>query len=79
MFTVEFEHDTIVVIVLDDTGTEEDLCIELTNVGVFISQWNDILKEESNIRITHEQWDELLEALDSPEGAYVKRMRTIIK
>lgn len=79
MFTVEFEHDTIEVIVLDDTGTEEDLCIELTNVGVFISQWNDILKEESNIRITHEQWDELLEALDSPEGAYVKRMRTIIK
>ena len=41
--------------------------------GVFISQWNSIISEESSIRLTHEQWDEMLEAINSPEGAYIKR------
>ena len=45
--------------------------------GVFISQYNSVLNEESNIRITHEQWDEMLEAMNSPEGAYVKRKKKL--
>ena len=77
VYTVEFEHDTFEVVVLDDTGYEDDLKVEIMTEGVFISQYNSILNEESNIRITHEQWDEMLEAMNSPEGAYVKRMKKL--
>ena len=77
MFTVEFEHDTFEVVVLDDTGYEDDLRVEIMTEGVFISQYNSVLNEESNIRITHEQWDEMLEALRSPEGSFIKRIKKL--
>mgnify|MGYP001279307751 CR=1 FL=1 len=77
MYTVEFEHDTFEIVVLDDQGYEDDLRVEIVTEGVFISQWNSVLNKESNIRISHEQWDEMLEALKSPEGAYVKRMKKL--
>ena len=40
MYTVEFEHDTFEVVVLDDTGYEDDLRVEIMTEGVFISQYN---------------------------------------
>ena len=46
MYTVEFEHDVIEIVVLDDTGVEEDLKVELEDEGVFISQFCTILNEE---------------------------------
>ena len=46
--------------------------MELEDEGVFISQWNDILNEEANIRISHKMWDELISAINSPEGAFIK-------
>ena len=75
MYTVEFEHDTFEIVVLDDKGIEDDLRVEIMTEGVFISQWNSIISEESSIRITHEQWDEMLEAINSPEGAFIKRIK----
>ena len=77
MYTVEFEHDTFEIVVLDDKGIEDDLRVEIMTEGVFISQWNSIINEESSIRLTHEQWDEMLEALQSPEGSYIKRIKTL--
>jgi len=72
MYTVEFEHDVIEIVVLDDSGVEEDLKIELEDEGVFISQFCSIMDEEQNIRISHKQWEELLLAVNSPEGAFIK-------
>ena len=72
MYTVEFEHDVIEIVVLDDTGVEEDLKVELEDEGVFISQYCSIMDEEQNIRISHKQWEELLLAVNSPEGAFIK-------
>jgi len=72
MYTVEFEHDVIEIVVLDDTGVEEDLKVELEDEGVFISQFCTIMDEEQNIRISHKQWEELLLAVNSPEGAFIK-------
>lgn len=72
MYTVEFEHDVIEIVVLDDTGREEDLKVELEDEGVFISQFCSIMDEEQNIRISHKQWEELLLAVNSPEGAFIK-------
>ena len=68
MYTVEYEHDTFEIVVLDDQGREDDLRVEIESDAVFISQFNSVLNQEQNIRITTEQWDEMLEALNSPEG-----------
>ena len=56
MFTVEYEHDTIEIVILDDKGYEDDLKIEVEDEGVYISQWNSVLNEEFNIRISNKQW-----------------------
>ena len=77
MYTVEFEHDTFEIVVLDDQGREDDLRVEIETDAVFISQFNSVLNQEQNIRITPEQWDEMLEALQSPEGSYIKRIKKL--
>ena len=77
MYTVEYEHDTFEIVVLDDQGREDDLRVEIESDAVFISQFNSVLNEEMSIRITPEQWDEMLEALQSPEGSYIKRIKTL--
>ena len=71
MYTVEYEHDTIEIVILDDKGYEDDLRIEVEDEGVYISQWNSILNEEFNIRISNKQWLELIAAINSPEGAFI--------
>jgi len=71
MFTVEYEHETIEIVILDDKGYEDDLRIEVEDTGVYISQWNSVLNEEFNIRISNKQWLELIAAINSPEGAFI--------
>ena len=53
MFTVEYEHDTIEIVILDDKGYDDDLRIEIEDNGVYISQWNSTLNEDTNIRISN--------------------------
>ena len=72
MYTVEYEHGTIEIVILDDAGYEDDLKIEIEDEGVFISQWSSTLNEESNIRISNKMWSELMAAINSPEGAFIK-------
>ena len=71
MYTVEYEHDTIEIVILDDKGYEDDLRIEVEDTGVYISQWNSVLNEESSLRISNKQWLELIAAINSPEGAFI--------
>ena len=71
MYTVEYEHDTIEIVILDDKGYEDDLKIEVEDEGVYISQWTSVLNEEFNIRISNKQWLELIAAINSPEGAFI--------
>lgn len=71
MYTVEYEHDTIEIVILDDKGYEDDLRIEVEDTGVYISQWNSVLNEESSLRISNKQWMELIAAINSPEGAFI--------
>jgi len=72
MYTVEMDHDVIEIVVLDDSGYEEDIKIDLEEEGVFISQFCTVMDEEQNIRITHKQWEELVLAINSPEGAFIR-------
>jgi hypothetical protein len=69
MFTVEFEFDEIEITVLDDTGHKEDVKVHLFDDIVYIRQVLDGNKVEA-IEMSPDMWDELVAAINSPEGAY---------
>ena len=82
MYTGEYEHDIIEIVILDDKGYEDDLQISIEDEGVYISQWNSVLNEECSLRISNKQWLELIAAINSPEGAFIideSRMKTLAK
>jgi hypothetical protein len=74
MFTVEMDHDEIEITILDDCGNNEDVKVHLFNDIVYIRQVLDDNKVES-IQMSPDMWDELVAAINSPEGAF----RTIKK
>ena len=70
MFTVEMDHDEIEITILDDCGNNEDVKVHLFNDIVYIRQVLDDNKVES-IQMSPDMWDELVAAINSPEGAYL--------
>lgn len=73
MFTVEFDHDNIEIVVVDDNGNHEDLKVDAFDDIVYIRQWNEEFNCFNVIEVSPKQWEELLESMNSPEGAYIKR------
>jgi hypothetical protein len=73
MYTVEFDHDVVEITVIDDTGFHEDLKIDAFDDIVYISQWNEDADKATVITISTQMWEELITAIQSPEGAFVKR------
>lgn len=75
MFTVEMDHDEIVITVLDDTGENDDLQVYLYDDCVFIKQVDGDGDFISVLQISPDMWGELMDAINSPEGAFIKRKR----
>ena len=73
MFTVEFDHDNIEITVLDDTDGYEDLKVDAFDDIVYIRQWNEDLGEFNVVVISPKMWEELIAAVQGPEGSFVKR------
>ena len=73
MFTVEFDHDNIEITVLDDTDGYEDLKVDAFDDIVYIRQWNEDLGEFNVVVISPKMWEELIVAVQGPEGSFVKR------
>lgn len=73
MYTVEFDHDAVEITVIDDTGFHEDLKIDAFDDIVYITQWDDVTDKATVIAINVQMWEELIAAISSPEGAFVKR------
>jgi len=73
MFTVEMDHDEIEITILDDCGNNEDVKVHLFDDIVYIRQVYDNKVEA--IQMSPDMWDELVAAINSPEGAF----RTIKK
>ena len=73
MYTVEFDHDVVEITVIDDTGFHKDLKIDAFDDIVYITQRDDITDKATIIAINIQMWEELIEAIKSPEGAFVKR------
>jgi hypothetical protein len=73
MFTVEFDHDDVEITVIDDFGYHEDLKIDAFDDIVYITQWDDQTGLPNTITISPAMWEELIAAINSSEGAFVKR------
>ena len=87
MWTSEYIDDKIVVTILDDTGSEADLKIEMIEDKVIFRQYceineelNDLLSDGEGIYdeicITADQFNELIEAMKRPEGVFVRKMNS---
>lgn len=73
MFTIEFDHDNIEIVVVDDTGNHEDLKVDAFDDIVYIRQWCEERNRFSTVSVNPQMWEELIAAISSPEGAYTKR------
>jgi hypothetical protein len=70
MFSVEMDHDEIEITVLDDYGYNEDLKVTLYEDVVYIRQYNEVTDREELIQISPDMWEELMAAINSPEGVF---------
>ena len=73
MYTVEFDFDRTKIIIMDDTGSKEDLRVTLLEDAVFIEQYDEKQDAYINIKMTPKMWDELSYAMNSPEGAFLSK------
>jgi len=72
MYTVEFDHDEITITIVDDTANHEDVIINSFDDIVYIRQWDEELNMMQAIEMSVTQWEELIAAIDSPEGAFIR-------
>ena len=70
MYTVEFDHDKVAITIIDDSGKHSDLQVNSHDNIVYIKQYNPNTDSEVWISISPEMWEELITAIDSPEGAF---------
>ena len=74
-YSVEFEPDYTHIVLLDPTGSDNDLQVDICNNDVWLRQECIETGKVDLILITHSMLEDLVAALDSPEGMYeiVKR------
>ena len=71
MFTIETDMDETLITIMDDTGELEDASVLLYDDYVHMRQWNEKNYKFDVITMTPEMWEELILAIDSPEGSYI--------
>jgi len=70
MYSIEMDHDEIVITIMDDTGSESDIIINSFDDIVYIRQFEDDNPRPQSIAMTPKMWEELITAIDSPEGFF---------
>ena len=73
MYTVEFDYDEVCITILDDAGLYEDVTINSFDDIVYIRQWDKDSQKMEAIAMSPKQWEELISAINSPEGAFIVR------
>jgi hypothetical protein len=73
MFTVEIEHDCTAITTLDEGGYYEDVEVILDDTCVFIAQEIDGSDKRQVLELSHQQLEDIIAAMDVPEGAYYQR------
>lgn len=72
MFTIEHEFDATVITLVDD-GTaplQEDVTVHATDSAILLNQYDARTDQIVSVRLSPEQWRDLVAALDLPEGVY---------
>lgn len=72
MFSVEFDWDEVCITVMDDTGHHGDLKIHSFDDIVYITQWDPETETQDILEINPAMWEELLTAIHSPEGFFMR-------
>lgn len=72
MFSVEFDHDEVCITVIDDTGVHGDLRVHAFDDLVYLTQYDADLDKEYILEINPEMWEELISAIHSPEGVFIR-------
>jgi hypothetical protein len=75
MFSVEFDHDEVCITVMDDTGVHGDLKIHAFDDIVYITQDDPELDCEHVLEINPDMWEQLLMAIHSPEGVFMRERK----
>jgi hypothetical protein len=75
MFSVEFDHDEICITVMDDTGVHGDLKIHAFDDIVYLTQYDPDLDLDHILEINPDQWEELIAAIHSPEGFFMRERK----
>jgi hypothetical protein len=71
MFTVEFEADSSVVTVLDESGQMEDIEVIISEDDVvFMRQWDDDLGKYEMLVMTYQQLLDITASLQTTEGLH---------
>ena len=71
MYTVEYDWDEICITILDDRGEYDDVIVNSFDDIVYIRQWDEQLNCVQSIAMSPRQWEELIAAMNSPEGGFV--------
>tara|TARA_R110000822_G_scaffold27995_2_gene83098 strand:- start:2818 stop:3039 length:222 start_codon:yes stop_codon:yes gene_type:complete len=71
MFTVQFDQDETEIIIMDTTGELEDVQALLYDDYCHIRQWNLEVGGYEYITMSTEMYYKLMQAWQSPEGAYI--------
>ena len=78
MFTIEMDHDEILITTLDMTDNYEDVTVRLYDDEVYISQWNEDSQYFDSVIMTSEMYYSIMQAWTKSEGAYqINRKRNI--
>ena len=75
MFSVEFDHDEVCITVMDDTGVHGDLKIHAFDDIVYLTQYDADLDVDHILEINPDQWEELIAAIHSPEGFFMRERK----
>lgn len=78
MFTIEHEFDATVITLVDEGAAPlaEDVVISAFEDVVTIEQHDTRLNERQKIALTINQLNDLMAALDLPEGTYRRKLAT---
>jgi hypothetical protein len=72
LYTVEFDHDELCITIMDDTGEYGDLKIHSFDDVVFLCQDDPELDTQQILEVNPEMWEELIAAIHSPEGFFMR-------
>ena len=76
MYTVEFSHDTVTIVTLDQEDNFNDVEVTLTEDGtVFISQYDEQWDSTDMLLLSYQQLLDITAALHSTEGMFRLEIR----